>query len=58
MNHAYRAAKIEALLKQREKDIETLVLEKKSLEKTKRDQDKAIVALKQDRDYFAKVTDC
>lgn len=50
-----RAAKLENLLRQRDKDIENLMMEKKYFDKTKREQDKAIISLKQERDYFAKV---
>ncbi len=46
---------MEHLLKQKDKDIESLLMEKRYFEKVKREQDKAIAVLKQDRDYLAKV---
>ena len=50
-----RLTKIENILKERERIIEKLQLDKKDLEKIKRDQEKSLEALQDERKFIAQV---
>lgn len=46
---------METLLKQREKDLDDVLMDRANLDKVKKDQDKAINALKQEKDQLNRV---
>lgn len=46
---------METLLKQREKDLDDVLMDRANLDKVKKEQDKAINALKQEKDQLNRV---
>lgn len=51
----FRVTKLENAMREKERVIEEMTVEKRNLEKIKRDQEKQIEVLKNERDYITRV---
>lgn len=55
MHPFLRVTKLENLLREKDRVIEEMTVEKRNLEKIKRDQEKQLDIIKNERDYMTKV---
>lgn len=55
LNFFPRVTLLENALKEKERVIEEMTIEKRNLEKIKRDQEKQVEVLRNDRDYITRV---